>query len=137
MTTQDHCIPGPVRAALRIFPAGFRARYGRDLLQCIRDGRRDLGSDTFAVTVRFWVVILVDLARSALVERCRSIPRESWSLALRRLAGAVLIGAAVANVTYDAVSVKLSMGYFVALLTALSAITGVLLIRSRAGSPGV
>lgn len=130
MTAQPYRIPRLVRAALKIFPATFRARYGHDLVQCIRDGRRDLESETFAVTIRFWILIVADLARSALMERCRSIPRESWSLALRRAGGAVLIAAAVANVAYDAVSVKLSMGVFVALLTALSAITGTLLIRS-------
>jgi hypothetical protein len=133
MTTQPYGIPRPVRAALRIFPAAFRARYGHDLLQCIRDGRRDLGSDGFAVTIRFWALVVVDLARSALVERGRSFTRESWSLALRRTGGIVLIAAALANVAYDVVSVKLSMGVFTALLTAASAIAGTLLMRSRPG----
>jgi hypothetical protein len=40
-----------------------------------------------------------------------------------------LIAAALANVAYDAMSVKLSMGVLTALLTALVAITGGLLMR--------
>ena len=128
--TRSHGTPKIVRMALRAFPATFRDRYGRELWQCIRDARRDLGSETLAVTIRFWIVIVADLGRSALIEWCRSIPRESWSLALRRTAGALLLAAALANVAYDAVSVKLSMGVLVALLTALSAITGAVLIRS-------
>lgn len=133
MTPESYQIPRLARVALMMFPAAFRERYGHDLMQCIRDGRRDLGSETFAATIRFWILVVTDLARSALMERCRSIPRGSWSLALRRTAGAVLIAAALANVAYDAMSVKLSMGVFVALLTALSAIAGTLLIRSRPG----
>lgn len=133
MTTPAYRTPELVRLALNIFPAAFRARYGHDLWQCIRDARRDLGNETFAVTIRFWILIVADLARSALMEWFRSIPRESWSLALRRTAGALLIGAALANVAYDAVSIKLSMGFFVALLTAAGAVTGTLLIRSGPG----
>jgi hypothetical protein len=130
MTTQSFRNPRLVRIALRIFPAAFRARYGHELWLCIRDARRDFGNESFGATVRFWTLILADLARSALIERCRSIPRGFWPFVLRRTAGALLIAAAVANVAYDVVSIKLSMGVFTALLTAASAIAGTLLIRS-------
>ncbi len=129
MTTQDCRSSRLVRIALRIFPASFRARYGQELCQCIHDARRDLGNDSFGATTRFWILIVADLARSAPMEWGRSIPREDWWLVLRRTAGALLLVAALANVVYDAMSVKLSMGFFVALLTLVSAITGGLLIQ--------
>jgi hypothetical protein len=121
--------------ALGVFPAAFRARYGHEIWQCIRDSRHDLGDESLALTIRFWIGIMADLGRSATIEWCRSIPRESFSLALRRTAGAVLIAAALVNVAYDAISIKLSMGVFTALLTAVGAITGTLLIRSGPGRP--
>ncbi|MDP9179589.1 MAG: hypothetical protein M3O61_18105 [Gemmatimonadota bacterium] len=126
--------PKLVQIALRLFPAPFRARYGPDLWQCIRDARRDLGNENISVTIRFWFLVLADLGRSALIEWCRSISRESWSLALRRTAGAALIASALANVAYDAVSIKLSMGFFAAFLTAVAAVTGSLLVRSGPGN---
>ena len=113
-----------------MFRPAFRARYGREIWQCIRDARYELGDESLALTIRFWIGIMADLARSAVMERYQSIPRESY-LALRRTSGAVLITAALANVGYDAMSVKLSMGVFAALLTAVGAITGALLVRSR------
>lgn len=130
MTTQSHRTPRLVRMAVGVFPSAFRARYGHEVWQCIRDARRDLGDQSFALTIRFWILIMADLGRSAVVEWCRSISRESYYLALRRTAGAVLIAAALINVAYDAMSIKLSMGVFTALLTAVSAITGTLLMRS-------
>lgn len=130
MITQPYRVPRLVRAVLATFPPAFRARYGQELCQCIRDARRDLESETSAATIRFWMSIVADLARSALVERYRSIPPGFWPLMLRRTAGALLIAAAVANVAYDVVSIKLSMGVFTALLTGASAIAGTLLIRS-------
>jgi len=122
--------PRLVRWALVMFRPAFRARYGREIWQCIRDARYELGDESLALTIRFWIGIMADLARSAVMERYQSIPRESY-LALRRTSGAVLITAALANVGYDAMSVKLSMGVFAALLTAVGAITGALLVRSR------
>ena len=133
MRTQPYRTPSFVRMALAAFPRAFRARYGHEIWQCIRDARRDLGDESFAVTIRFWIGITADLGRSALKEWGRSIPRESYSLALRRTLGTVLIGAALGNVAYDAMSPKLSMGVFVALLTVVGAITGTLLIRSGPG----
>lgn len=127
--------PRLVRLALVMFPAAFRARYGREIWQCIRDARYELGDESLALTIRFWIGIMADLARSAVMERYWSIPRESYYLALRRTSGAVLIMAALANVGYDAMSVKLSMGVFAALLTAVGAITGALLIRSAPRRP--
>jgi hypothetical protein len=59
--------------------------------------------------------------------------QRSYPLALRRTAGAVLITAAFVNIAYDAISPKLRMGVLVALLTALAAVTGGLLIRNRPG----
>jgi hypothetical protein len=133
MRPRSYRTPKLVQMALRLFPAPFRARYGPDLWQCIRDARRDLGNEHFSVTIRFWFLVLADLGRSALIEWCRSISRESWSLALRRTAGAVLIASALANVAYDAVSIKLSMGFFAAFLTVAGAVTGSLLMRSGPG----
>jgi hypothetical protein len=121
--------PRLVRMALGIFPAAFRSRYGYEIWQCIRDARHDIGDESFVLAIRFWIDVLADLGRSATIEWGRSISRE-YALALRRTAGIALIGAAVANVGYDAVSVKLSMGIFTALLTAVGAIAGALLIRS-------
>jgi hypothetical protein len=119
--------------ALAVFPAAFRTRYSHEVWQCIRDARRDLGDESFARTIRFWILIIADLGRSAVMEWCRSIPREAYVLALRRTAGALLLAAALANVVYDAMSIKLSMGVLVALLTAVSAIAGTLLLRSGPG----
>lgn len=133
MTTLSPRTPKLVRLALGVFPAAFRTRYGHEIWQCIRDARGDLGNESFVLTIRFWIGIMADLGRSASVEWCRSIPRESYILALRRTAGAVLIAAALVNVAYAAISPKLSMGVLVALLTALAAVTGGLLIRNRPG----
>jgi hypothetical protein len=127
--------PRLVRMALGMFPAAFRARYGREICQCIRDARHELGDESLALTIRFWIGIMTDLGRSAVTEWYQSIPRESYYFALRRMSGAVLITAALVNVGYDAMSVKLSMGVFAALLTAVGAITGALLIRSAPRKP--
>ena len=115
--------------ALVMFPAAFRGRYGREIWQCIRDARYELGDESRALTIRFWIGIMADLGRSAVMEWYRSTPRESYYLAVRRISGAVLIAAALVNVGYDAMSVKLSMGVFAGLLTAVGAITGTMLIR--------
>ncbi len=133
MTTLSPRTPKLVRLALGVFPAAFRIRYGHEIWQCIRDARRDLGNASFVLTIRFWIVIMADLGRSASVEWCRSISRESYILALRRTAGAVLITAAFVSIAYDAISPKLRMGVLVALLTALAAVTGGLLMRNRPG----
>ena len=133
MTNLSTRTPKVVRLVLGVFPAAFRTRYGHEIWQCIRDARRDLGNESFVLTIRFWIRIMADLARGAVVEWCRSISRESYILALRRTAGAVMITAAFVNVAYDAMSPKLSMGVLVALLTALAAVTGGLLIRNRPG----
>jgi hypothetical protein len=135
MTTESYRTPGLVRIALRAFPAAFRVRYGHDLWQCIRDARRDLGNETFAVTIQFWILIVADLGRSAVVERFRSTSRDSYFLVLRRTVGAVLVAAALANVGYDAMSVKLRMGVFAALLTLVSVMTGIRLLRSGPARP--
>jgi hypothetical protein len=133
MTTLPPRIPKLVRLALGVFPGAFRTRYGHEIWQCIRDARRDLGNESFVLTIRFWIGIMGDLGRSAGVEWYRSVSRQSILLALRRTAGAVLIAAALLNVAYDAMSVKLNMGVFALLLTILAAVTGGLLIRSRSG----
>ena len=133
MTTVSPRTAKVVRLVLGVFPTAFRTRYGHEIWQCIRDARRDLGNESFVLTIRFWIGIMADLGRSAGVEWCRSVSRQSYILALRRTAGAVLIAAALVNVAYDAISPKLSMGVFVALLTALAAVTGGLLIRNRPG----
>ena len=122
-----------VRLVLGVFPAEFRSRYGDEIWQCIRDARRDLGNESFLLTIRFWIGIMADLGHCAGVEWCRSVSRQSYILALRRTVGAVLIAAALANVAYDAMSVKLSMGVLVALVTALAAVTGGLLIQNPPG----
>ena len=127
--------PRLVRLALAMFPAAFRARYGSEIWQCIRDARHELGDESFALTIRFWMGIMADLGRSAVMERVRSTPRESYYLALRRMSGIVLVAAALVNVGYDAMSVKLSMGVFAALLTVVGAVTGTLLIRSAPRRP--
>ena len=133
MTTLSPRTPKVVRLVLGLFPSAFRTRYGHEIWQCIRDARRDLGNESFVLTIRFWIGIMADLGRCAGVEWCRSISRESYIFALRRTAGAVLIAAALVNVAYDAMSVKLSMGVLTALLTVLAAIAGGLLMRSRPG----
>ena len=133
MTTLSPRTPKVVRLVLGLFPSAFRTRYGHEIWQCIRDARRDLGNESLVFRIQFWIGIMADLGRSAGVEWCRSVSRQSYILALRRTAGGVLIAAALANVAYDAMSVKLSMGVLTAVLTALVAITGVLLIRNRSG----
>jgi hypothetical protein len=121
--------PRLLRIALGMFPAAFRSRYGHEIWQCIRDARHDLDARGFALSLRFWIAVIADLARAAALEWRRSISPDSI-LALRRVAGIGLIGAALANVGYDAMSVKLSMGVLAVLLTAAAAISGVFLIRS-------
>jgi hypothetical protein len=133
MTTLSPRTPKVVRLVLGLFPSAFRTRYGHEIWQCIRDARRDLGNESFLLTIRFWIGIMADLGRSAGVEWCRSMSQQSYASALRRTAGAVLITAAFVNIAYDAISPKLRMGVLVALLTALAAVTGGLLIRNRPG----
>ena len=133
MTTFPSRTPKLVRLVLGVFPAEFRTRYSDEIWQCIRDARRDLGNESFVLAIRFWIEIMADLARGAVLEWSRSISRESYILALRRSAGAVMIAAAFGSIAYDAISPKLSMGVFVALLTAVAAVTGGVLIRSRPG----
>ncbi|MFI5233925.1 MAG: hypothetical protein ACHQSE_15630, partial [Gemmatimonadales bacterium] len=49
------------RLMLRLFPAEFRAEYGREMAQLFNDRRRDAG----AHRVQFWAAMIVDTARSA------------------------------------------------------------------------
>lgn len=49
------------RLILHLFPAEFRAEYGRDMAQLFNDRRRDAG----ARPVRFWAAMMMDAARSA------------------------------------------------------------------------
>ena len=120
---------------LRAYPASFRAHYAREMLVTLRDQRRALPkSDRWSVA-RFWARSVADLLRSAAVERIASGRASAASLGrrgvLRSASGLVLLLLAVANVAYDLAHPTLTMGLQAILLTTLSALAGVGLLRRR------
>jgi len=54
---------------LRLFPAGFRARFESDLLDLFHDKHRDAAARGTLALVRFWGRIMVDALATAIAER--------------------------------------------------------------------
>jgi hypothetical protein len=76
------------RAALLAYPAGFRRRWGQQMVETFRDGSRDAARGGPGTLARFWLRAGGDLLGNAVLERCAT-----W-----RRSGAVNRGALVVGV---------------------------------------
>lgn len=137
--------PGPadrmLSALLGLYPTEFRREYGRPIAQLIGDQWRDLGDVGLAEVVRFWLSVLVDIARSACAEHVSAWrereaggerrPRR-WLARLQLAFALALLAGSGANAVYDLAAPKLSMGAGAFLLTVVAAASGsALLLRLR------
>ena len=116
---------------LRAYPAGFRARFGAEMRQLVRDRRQDAAGT--GPRTRFWLELLGDFVLSlpaqylaALRERQRSraaglfaTPSTERAMNFRKLLGAVLAALALVHIGVDVADAKNSMGGFAILLTVL------------------
>ena len=101
--------------------------------QLVRDQRRDLGPADPATVARFWCAVVWDVVRTAPREHRDALRQKAaGGRRARRLLGAALLLASVANVAYDLAAPEESMGALALLLTALAAISGgALVARAR------
>jgi len=120
---------------LRAYPAPFRAHYEHEILTTLRDQRRALGSVQAWAAAAFWARTLIDLLRSAATERiCDARDRGSIARGrrvVRHVFGVLLVGFAIGNVVYDVAEPKLRMGRFAMLVTGVSGLAGLRLLRRR------
>jgi len=63
---------------LRAYPPGFRAEYEREMALCFRDLRRDVGT----AGIRFWLEIVLDVARTAPAQRLEALHRRLTHLGI-------------------------------------------------------
>lgn len=117
-----------VRLLVRAYPPAFRAAYGGELAQCVRDARRALGETSRLDALRFWAAVVADLAGGAAVEWVAEA-RTAAGGRVRRGAGLALLAAAAGNIAYDVGSVRNSMGVLALLLTALAIAAGGALVH--------
>ena len=109
---------------VRAFPRRFREDFGGDLVICLCDAREALGSADRVAVTRFWAAAVSDLLR-ALAGEWATVARERLTTAsLSTGCGTILLGGAVANVLFDALSPNLSMGIGAILLTAIATLAG-------------
>ena len=54
---------------LRAYPREFRLEYGPDMTQLFRDCYRDIQSDGLISAIAFWRRMIVDVIRTAPLER--------------------------------------------------------------------
>ena len=122
-----------VRLLVRAYPPAFRAAYGSDVAQCVRDARRARGEISPLDALRFWAGVVADMARQAAVERvaaaAAAATRSVAHPRVPRHAGFALLAAAVGNVAYDVGSVRNSMGVLALVLTAVAVTAGGALVR--------
>jgi hypothetical protein len=88
---------------VRLFPADFRAEFGREVKAVILEQRANLWVEGPVQLLWFHVTATADLVRAAAMQ---------WRPAILRLMSAIVLIAALANVGYDLAHPKLSMGYF-------------------------
>ena len=120
------------RALLLLYPPDFRSEFGPSILQLLRDQHRDLVHETVWTRTRFYCVAVADLYLSAVRERTTERRTRGDTARYHAWAATLLIGASAANLAYDILSPKLSMGIFAWLLTVLGAALGILLFaRAR------
>jgi len=96
------------RLILRVYPRGFRAEYGEEMAQTMRDQARDAWTQHGAVGVAgLWLRVIVDSARSAFGEH----RKQGWSVNLSWLGLgyglAIAIGYLLAFVSFIAWSGEL------------------------------
>ena len=125
---------------VRAFPTAFREHYGADLTRCVHEARSALGDVSRLNAIRFWAATFVDVGRQGIRERLGGLG-ESWAVNTRGIVrtppaspvrqglGGLLLAAAAANIVYDVLSIKNSMGILAVLLTAVGAVGGFFLMR--------
>ena len=60
---------------LRAYPREFRLEYGPDMTQLFRDCYRDIQSDGLISAIAFWRRMIVDVIRTAPLERWEALER--------------------------------------------------------------
>ena len=110
-------------ALLRLFPSEFRMQFGGEIRSLILEQRKSLSSDTAGRLLRFHAVATLDLLRAACTQ---------WRPALARIASAMLVAGAIANLGYDLANPQLSMGFLAWGLTVM-AMTSSLWMSAGAG----
>jgi hypothetical protein len=111
MSWSRNLASGLYSAALRLYPAAFRARYADEMVRVFGEGLRDARAAGPAAAVRYGLRTGLDLLASALRERLTAIAAREW------LAGfaAVACGCGIAWVDFRATEVPATL---LALLTA-------------------
>jgi hypothetical protein len=139
------------RFLVRAYPPRFRERYGHELALAFRDAHRDAERGARGARFRFWIGIVLDLARSVPAQRVGAL-RRSWehlappTEGLMKTMGilAVLIGALQAiNAVVELSASGVHAGAFPLGVVFLALLLGVLLVgagvamlgRSRLASP--
>jgi hypothetical protein len=99
------------RFSLLLYPPGFRLRFGRDMLQVFRDTYSDATRcGGFEHRLRFWVSVLIDVARSLPCEWGQALLRsEDINLTLEVLADTVTMPVSI-------MIILVAQGYTVAAL---------------------
>jgi hypothetical protein len=110
-------------ALVRLFPSEFRMQFGAEIKSVILEQRKSLSSEEVGRLLRFHTAATLDLLRAAGTQ---------WRPTLARIASAMLLIGAIANVGYDLANPKLSMGVQAWGLT-LIAITSSLLTFAHVG----
>ena len=110
-------------ALVRLFPPEFRTQFGDEIRSVILEQRKSFSSEEVGRLVWFHAAATLDLLRAAGTQ---------WRPTLARIASAILLIGAIANVGYDLANPKLSMGVQAWGLT-LMAITASLLMSAGAG----
>lgn len=110
---------------IRCLPAEFRAEFGDEMLNVMRQQRSVLPNAGWLQLARFHLFATADLLRAVGLQR-RAL--------VKRLASVVLFLAAAANIAYDLANPKLDMGVLAWLVT-IAAISWSLLLSRAARRP--
>lgn len=123
---------------LYAYPRSFRSKFGADMCQLMRDRRRALRNASPGHVFGFCLDAVRDVAVSVPREHADELRRRCMAAVLdrspgrrSRLIGCVLIALSVLHVLFDLATPKLRMGVLAWLLTALTAVTGAVLVLRR------
>lgn len=105
MSRPGQLATGLYRAALRFYPAAFRARYAGEMVRVFGEGWRDALAAGLASAMRYGLRTGLDLLASALRERLTAITGREW------LAGcaALACGGGIAWVDFRATEVQATL----------------------------
>lgn len=102
------------RVLLLAYPRAFRGEFGEELAQVFRTACREvMRQGGAAALLRFWGVMLVDLAVAAAAERLK----EGFSMSrsnVARLGGIALLVASVAQIVFIAVQAAITLDFAIA-----------------------